>query len=377
MERGNTNWLYNCEYQMELARDKNLVPHYLPGKNPWAGEFEKKHAMPREGVRGGAESLLPDWKPGAPAARPNPAKNGGFPATALPAKLPAGEVRAVKVQGNVYMVVGAGANIAAQVGDDGIIVVDTGAAGQSEKVIAAIKGLAPDKEIRWVINTSPNPDHIGNNEPVSKAGRTVNGNQAAVVAHENANTRMIERKVPDAARPYNTYFEASRDFPFNGEPVVLMHNESASDDADTMVFFRRSDVIVTGDVFRTDSFPVIDLASGGSIQGEIDALNHLLDLAVPSKMLQEAGTYVIPGHGRISDEHELVWYRDMLVIIRDRVKDMVARKMTLDQVKAAKPALDYEGRYGADTGAWTTSMFIEAIYKSLTTAGTPATTGAR
>ena len=88
------------------------------------------------------------------------------------------------------------------------MVVDTGAAGQSEKVLAAIKGIAPGKEIRWIINTTPTADHTGGNEQVSKAGRTVNGNQAAIVAHENANARMIERGVPDAARPYNTYFEA-------------------------------------------------------------------------------------------------------------------------------------------------------------------------
>jgi glyoxylase-like metal-dependent hydrolase (beta-lactamase superfamily II) len=272
----------------------------------------------------------------------------------------------VKVQGNVYMIVGAGGNIAAQVGDDGVLVVDTGAAGQSDKVLAAIKGIANGKEIRWVVNTGAGPEHTGNNEQVSRAGRTVNGNQAAIVAHENANERMIQRNVPDAQRPYNTYFEASRDFPFNGEPVILYHNESSVNDTDTMVFFRRSDVIATGDVFRTDSFPVIDVAAGGSIDGTITALNKLLDLAVPSKMLQEAGTYVIPGHGRISDEHELVWYRDMLVIIRDRVKDMASRKMTLAQVQAAKPALDYEGRYGAETGPWTTAMFVEAIYKSVT-----------
>jgi cyclase len=273
------------------------------------------------------------------------------------------------------MVVGAGANIAAQVGDDGIVVVDTGAAGQSDKVIAAIKALAPGKEIRWIINTGPAAEHVGNNEQVSKAGRTVNGNQAAIVAHENTNERMIQRGVPDAQRPYNTYFEASRDFPFNGEPVVLYHHEPSVTDGETVVFFRRSDVIATGDVFRTDSFPVIDVAAGGSIDGTIAAVNRLLDLTVPSKMLQEGGTYVIPGHGRISDEHEVVWYRDMLVIIRDRVKELVARKMTLDQVKAARPALDYEGRYGAETGPWTTAMFIEAVYKSLTAA--PASAGAR
>jgi glyoxylase-like metal-dependent hydrolase (beta-lactamase superfamily II) len=180
---------------------------------------------------------------------------------------------------------------------------------------------------------------------------------------------MIQRGVPDAARPYNTYFEPSRDFPFNGEAVVLYHNDSSVTDGDTVVFFRRSDVIAAGDVFRTDSFPVIDVAAGGSIDGTIAAVNRLLDLTVPSKMLQEGGTYVIPGHGRISDEHEVVWYRDMLVIIRDRVKELVARKMTLDQVKAARPALDYEGRYGSDTGAYTTAMFIEAVYRSLTSQG--------
>jgi glyoxylase-like metal-dependent hydrolase (beta-lactamase superfamily II) len=261
--------------------------------------------------------------------------------------------------------VGAGANIAAQVGEDGVLVVDTGAAGQSDKVLAAIKGIANGKEIRWIVNTTPTADHIGNNEQVSKAGRTVNGNQAAIVAHENANERMIQRNVPDAQRPYNTYFEGSRDFPFNGEPIILYHDDSSVNDADTVVFFRRSDVVAAGDIFRTDSFPVIDVAQGGSIDGTIAALNRLLDLTVPSKMLQEGGTYVIPGHGRISDEHEVVWYRDMLVIIRDRIKDMVARKMTLEQIKAAKPALDYEGRYGADTGPWTTAMFIEAIYKDL------------
>jgi glyoxylase-like metal-dependent hydrolase (beta-lactamase superfamily II) len=129
--------------------------------------------------------------------------------------------------------------------------------------------------------------------------------------------------------------------------------------------FRKSDVIATGDVYRTDSYPVIDVDAGGTTQGVIDALNHILSLTVPSKMLQEAGTYVIPGHGRISDEHDVVMYRDMMVIIRDRVRDMVEKKMTLEQVRAARPSLDYDGRYGADTGPWTTAMFIEAMYKDL------------
>ena len=364
MERGNQNWLYNCEYAMELAKPRHEVPHYLPGKNPWTGEFEAKHAMPREGVRGGAETLLPDWRPGAPAAAPRNA--GGFRPEQQPQTPAAGEVKAVHVQGNVHMIVGAGSNVAVQVGEDGVIVVDPGAAGTSEKVLAAIRALAPDKEIRWVVNTTFRPDHAGNNEPVSKAGRTVNGNIAAVVAHENASARMIKAGVPDAGRPYNTYFEDTRDFPFNGEPVVLIHAASATTDTDTIVWFRRSDVIVAGDTFTTTTYPVIDLAGGGSVDGTIAALNRILELTVPSKSLQEAGTYVIPGHGRISDEHDVVMYRDMLVIARDRVRDMVARGMTLAQVRAARPTLDYDGRYGADTGPWTTAMFVEALYRDAT-----------
>jgi len=374
MERGNTNWLYNCEYAMEVPIDKNHVPHYLPGQNPWIGEFESKHAMPREGVRGGAETLLPGWKPGAPRAVVNPKANGGFRSERQPQALPPGEVRAVHVQGNIHMIAGAGANIAVQVGEDGVLVVDTGAVGTSDKVLAAIRQLAPGKEIRWIINTGMRPDHTGGNEPVSKAGRTVNGNIAAIVSHENTAARMIKAGVPDSARPYNTYFEGQRDFPFNGEAVMLYHDESAVDDTGTLVMFRRSDVVVAGDVFSTVGYPVIDLANGGSVQGTIDALNRLLDLTVPSKSLQEGGTYVIPGHGRISDEHDVVMYRDMLVIVSDRIRDMVGRRMTLDQVKAARPTLDYDGRYGSDTGPWTTAMFVEAVYRDVSRAAGPSAT---
>jgi cyclase len=232
-------------------------------------------------------------------------------------------------------------------------------------VLAAIKALAPDKEIRWMVNTSFRTDHTGGNEAIAKAGRTVNGNIADIIAHENVAARMIKAGVPDQARPFKTFFEESRDLPFNGEAVFIYHPETGNTDGDSIVMFRKSDVIAAGDIFRTDSFPMIDVANGGTTQGTIDALNHLLSLTVPSKALQEGGTYVIPGHGRISDEHDVVMYRDMLVIIRDRIRDMVTKKMTLEQVKAARPTLDYDGRYGADTGPWTTAMFIEAVYRDL------------
>jgi cyclase len=364
MERGNTNWLYNCEYVMEVPGEKNRVPHFLPGENPFKGEFAARHAMPEAGVRGGAETLLPGWRPGAKPAPPRPNANGGFGADVQPAKLPPGEVRAVHVQGNVHMIVGAGANIAVQVGDDGVLVVDTGNGKLTEKVIAAIREITPPgKELRWLVNTTWRPEHTGGNDVLAKAGRTVNGNIAAIVAHESATARMLAAKVPDVARPVNTYFEERRDFPFNGEPVVLYHPEAANSDTQTMVMFRRSDVIVTGPVFRTDAYPLIERDKGGSVQGTIDALNQLLDLTVPSKSFQQAGTFIIPAHGRISDEHDLVMYRDMLVIVRDRIQAMVEKKMTLEQVKAARPTLDYDGRY--DTPASTAAALIEAIYREV------------
>ena len=172
------------------------------------------------------------------------------------------------------MIVGAGANIAVQVGEDGVLVVDTGAAA-TDKVLAAIKDLATEKEIRWIVNTRFVRTTPAATKPSRSAGRTVNGNPAAIVAHENAAARMAQAEVPDSARPFNTYFEETRDFPFNGEPVMLYHHAAVTD-TDTLVMFRRSDVIVAGEVYSTVSYPMIDRANGGSIQGTIDALNRIL-----------------------------------------------------------------------------------------------------
>jgi glyoxylase-like metal-dependent hydrolase (beta-lactamase superfamily II) len=271
---------------------------------------------------------------------------------------------------------GAGSNIAVQVGDDGVIVVDTGNGTMTDKVLAAIREITPPgKEIRWLVNTTWRPEHTGGNAAIAKTGRTVNGNTAAIIAHENAALRMVAADVPADARPYNTFFEDRRDFPFNGEPVVVLHPASANTDTQAMVMFRRSDVIVTGPLFRMDAYPLIEPDKGGSINGTIDALNQLLDLTVPSKSFQEAGTFIIPAHGRISDEHELVMYRDMLYIVRDRIKAMAEKKMTLDQVKAARPTLDYDGRYNTPDSPAAT--FIEAIYREMSGQGAAPAGSAR
>jgi cyclase len=278
------------------------------------------------------------------------------------------EIGTFHVQGNVYLLAGAGGNIAVQTGDEGVLVVDTGLAQNADKVLAAIKKLS-DKPIRWIINTHFHPDHTGGNEALAKAGAKTNGGPAEVLAHENVLNRMSApagktSPTPTAAWPTDTYFPEEKDIFFNGEAVMLYHDQAAHTDGDSIVFFRRSDVVVAGDVFVTTSYPFIDQANGGSIQGEINALNRILDIAVPAHE-QEGGTYVISGHGRVCDEADVLEYRDMVTIVRDRIQDMVKRGMTIDQVKAAKPTLDYDRHYGSDTGFATTAGFIEAVYKDL------------
>jgi cyclase len=283
-------------------------------------------------------------------------------ASIVPSGFSQDDIKTFHVQGNVYMLVGAGANIAVQTGEDGVLVVDTGSAATRTKVLAAIRQLSK-KPIRWIINTNGNPDHTGGNETISQAGETVNGNPAAIIANENVLTRMAEAKRPITEQPLNSFFEDSRDFYFNGEAVFLYHIPNAHTDGDVMVYFRGSDVLVAGDIFLTTTYPVIDAKSGGGIEGFVTGLNKMLDIAVP-KYLQEGGTYVIPGHGRVCDEADLVDYRDMVVIVRDRIRDLIKQGKTLEQVKAAKPSLDYDARYGVDK-SWTTAMFVEAVYNDL------------
>jgi hypothetical protein len=130
------------------------------------------------------------------------------------------------------------------------------------------------------------------------------------------------------------------------------------------VFFRHSEVIAAGNVFSTVSYPVIDIAKGGSVQGVLAGLNHILDLAVAEYRAQ-GGTWIIPGRGRLSDTADVASYRNMMTMIRDRIQDMIKRGLTLEQVKAGRPTMDFDGRYGSTSGPWTTDMFVEAVYRSL------------
>jgi len=286
------------------------------------------------------------------------------------------EVQTLHVQGNVYLLAGAGGNIAVQIGDDGVLMVDTGYEKMSDKIMAAVRKLSK-LPIRDIINTTLADDHTGGNAffvkagSVNQAGPGLGGrpNEADLIANGELLRLMTEigpDKISVDRWPPKTFLTASMDFYSNDEPVIIKHVPAANTAGDSYVWFRKSDVIVAGEIMNETSYPFIDLEHGGSINGIIEGLNQILEITVP-KHLQEGGTMVIPGHGRIGDEHDVLEYRDMVTIIRDRVKNAISKKMTLAQVKAAKPSFTYEYdlRFGKNP-AWTPDQFVEAIYKSLT-----------
>lgn len=284
------------------------------------------------------------------------------------------QLEVLPAQGNVFMIVGPGGNTAVQIGHEAVVVVDTQTAEASEALLAAIAELSP-KPIRHLINTSADGEHTGGNEALSSAGtyvrlidtfdpRGANSN-AGIVAHVNVLARMSgpTGTVAPAAWPSDTYFTEDWALFVNGEALQLIHVPEAHTDGDTMVFFRRSDVIATGDIYNTSRYPRFDPEQGGSVAGIIEGLNRILDITIPGEN-QEGGTVVIPGHGRLSDETEVANYRDMVTIVRDRVAAMIEAGMTLDEVQAAQPTFDYDGIYDEPSG-WTGAMFVAAVYRDL------------
>lgn len=277
------------------------------------------------------------------------------------------EEHILPVQGSVYLLVGAGGNTTLQVGKDGVLLVDTQFAPLAPKIMAAVRTLS-QMPVRYIINTHVHGDHTGGNGAIAKLGGE--GAIPRIIANDHVLNRMTappapgQVAVPESDWPNDEYFTPTKDFFFNGEAVVVYHIPAAHTDGDSIVFFRRSDVISTGDIFTPETYPVIDLARGGSVQGIIDALNRIIELTVPAKY-QEGGTYVIPGHGRLCEEADVVEYRDMVTIIRDRIQDLIRKGKTLDQVRAARPTLDYDTQYAGAADGSGTERFVEAVYRSL------------
>jgi glyoxylase-like metal-dependent hydrolase (beta-lactamase superfamily II) len=401
--------------------DRHHVPHFLPGQNTALTEWLKKDDwIPVEATRGGVKTIYPEYRSTFDgsvntAELKVPASRSAVSAEkAIAEQSPRdGQVHVLPVQGNIYMLVADGTNITVSLGADGVMLVNTGSAAMTDKVLAAVNQLAntvvtppgpntcfgancpnawgwaspymnsvisspaPPKPVRYIVNTSAAPDHVGGNEKIAMTGffprgggfgaAVANvGRNAEIVAHENVLNRMAEaatpggKPAPPTAQPNDTYFDELHKLPeyFNGEAVILYHAPAANTDGDSIVFFRHSEVISAGDLLSTISYPIVDVDKGGTIQGVIDGLNHILDLAV-AEYRGQGGTWIVPGRGRLSDTADVASYRNMLTIIRDRVKDLVGKGMTLAQVKAAKPTMDFDGRFGpGDT-------FIEAVYKSL------------
>lgn len=286
-------------------------------------------------------------------------------------------LRVLPVQGAVSMISGPRGNVAVHVGDEGVVVVDTMTAADADALLATVRSISP-RPVRYIINTSADDDRTGGNAIVSKGGEQFSQNATfnapaqyatRIIAHENVVKQLVMPAEggapPDVALPSDTYFVKRKELAMSHEPIQIVHLPAAHTDGDSAVMFRRSDVIVTGAVYTPDRYPVIVSTRGGSVNGVIDGLNAIIDLMVPDHN-QQGGTLVIPGHGRLGDEADVVDYRDMVTIVRDRVQDMVAKKMTLEQIKAAKPSRGYDPLYAQPSS--TGDQFVEAVYRSLTTA---------
>jgi glyoxylase-like metal-dependent hydrolase (beta-lactamase superfamily II) len=287
------------------------------------------------------------------------------------------ELHVLPVQGNVYMLVGDGANITLQVGKQGALLVNAGFDKMSDKVIATIRKMS-ERPLQYIVDTNSYPDSTNGNDLVRLSGTTITGanvtndirdsrDGAQILAQENVLTRMsaptgTKSPTPTEAWPTDTFLGQEKTLFFNGEPIEIIHQPNALTDGDSFVFFRKSDVVSAGDIFNTDGYPVIDVVKGGTIEGTVLALTRLVDMAIVEHE-EEGGTLVIPGHGHLCDQAEVVEYRDMVAIVRDRVKDAIKRGLTLDQTKAEKLTRDYDPTYGHNS-YWTPDMFIEAAYKS-------------
>jgi glyoxylase-like metal-dependent hydrolase (beta-lactamase superfamily II) len=283
------------------------------------------------------------------------------------------------VQGNVYMLVAGGSNITVQAGDDdGVLLVDAGNAAMSDKILAAVHTVNTGN-LNYIVDTDENPEHTGGNAKIALTGSPVgfhnitgpgrgDAQGAFIISYQTTFERMSaptggKAVASEDAWPNDTYSIPTKNLYFNGEAIQIMH-QPANTDGNSIVLFRRSDVISAGDILDLTEYPIIDIKAGGSIQAEKQALDRLIEMAVV-KSHSEGGTMIIPGRGRLCDQADVVVYDQMVTVISDRIRNYISQGMTLEQVKAAKPTADWDPLYGKTSGPWTTDMFVEAAYRSL------------
>jgi glyoxylase-like metal-dependent hydrolase (beta-lactamase superfamily II) len=392
----------------------HFVPHLLPGRELFINEWLSNEPwVPFDAVRGGVKTLYPEYRQvlaGEETVADLDVPSSSHSSTAqerIRAQAPEdGDIHILPVQGNIYMVMANGRNIAVSVGDDGAVLVNTGPENMTNEIMAAMNELlsrtsqtAPlncfgmncsrtpsgwtspytnaviaspsaPRPLRFIFNTSAAPYNTGGNAPLSAIGYGREGH-ADIIAHENALLNMSGSNddrwsAPPEAWPGESFYSEQYKMSsyFNGEAVIAYHEPAATTDGDSIVYFRHSEVIVAGDLMDTVSYPRIYRDRGGSVQGVIEGLNHILDLAV-AEYRSQGGTWIIPGRGRLSDTADVAYYRNMVQIISDRIQNHIDQGMSLEQILAARPTLDFDARYGSDRGEWTTGMFITAVYESL------------
>jgi cyclase len=301
-----------------------------------------------------------------------------------------GEIHPWHVKGKVWLLAGepGESNVVALVGDEGVLVVDTGVKSMAPKLLEKIRQLAEQgggaqKAVRLIINTNGLADHIGGNEVVRAGGKRIIAGEeaatanafgdggAAVWAHQNVLSRLVDETAAKGANaptemqwPSDAVDQAVYGMYFTDEAVQMLHAPRSTTDGQMMVVFRQADVIVAGDVLNMTSYPTIDVARGGTIDGELIALNKLMDMIVPDDQVS-GGTTVIPGHGRLTDLGDVARYTVVITTIRNRVQFYKNQGKTLEQVLALNPSAEYDDRWSAKAGPGSARDFLTAVYNTL------------
>lgn len=258
------------------------------------------------------------------------------------------EVIVHPVSGSVSYIEGSGGNIGLFVGEDGVFLIDDQYAPLTDKIVAAIRGVS-DEPIRFLVNTHMHPDHVGGNENFGRMGTLIFG-------HDNVRSQMEIAGYSE--EPPLVTFSEDMSFHINGERVHVFKTPDAHTNGDVYIHFAGSNAIHTGDVYRTTSYPYVDMANGGSFLGTIKAYDLLIEVA-------NADTKIIPGHGVISNVEEVRAFRDMLLVIRDRVGAAIRDGMTLEEIQSAGLTAEYDERWDSGRRIGSAATLIESIHAEL------------